>query len=114
MIFHVVTQADWTAEPELPYAPQDLESVGFVHCSADRPTAVAIAGRHYRDEPGPLLAVEIDERALTCEVSREGATSARYPHVYGPIERAAVRRVWEIRREADGTPVDLVPWFHGS
>lgn len=113
MIFHIVPLADWTAAPELPYAPSSLESEGFVHCSADRPTVLAIAEAHYRDVPGPLLAVELDERALTSEVRREGESGGRYPHVHGPLDRAAVVRLWEVARTAGG-PAELVPWEQGS
>ncbi|MFD8416741.1 DUF952 domain-containing protein [Streptomyces sp. NPDC059650] len=113
MIFHIVPLADWTAAPDLPYAPPSLDSEGFVHCSADRPTALAIADAHYRDVPGPLLAVELDERALTSEVSREGASGGRYPHVHGPLDRAAVIRLWEVVRPA-GSPAELAPWEPGA
>ncbi|MCB5167078.1 DUF952 domain-containing protein [Streptomyces bambusae] len=111
MIFHLVPLADWAAAaPDLPYAPPSLDAEGFVHCSADRPTVLEVADRHYRAVPGPLLAVELDERALTSEVRREGDGGARYPHVYGPLDRAAVARVWEVVRGADGSAADLAPW----
>ncbi|MCB5180524.1 DUF952 domain-containing protein [Streptomyces antimicrobicus] len=113
MIFHIVPLADWSARPELPYAPPSLDSEGFVHCSADRPTALEIADRYYRDVPGTLLAVELDERALTSEVSREGEAGARYPHVHGPLDRAAAARLWEVVREP-GRPAALVPWEPGA
>ncbi|MFD0271342.1 DUF952 domain-containing protein [Streptomyces sp. NPDC127106] len=113
MIFHIVPLADWTTAPDLPYAPPSLDSEGFVHCSADRPTALGIADAHYRDVPGPLLAVELDERALTAEVSREGESGARYPHVHGPLDRAAVIRLWEVVRRA-GAPAELAPWEPGA
>lgn len=112
MIFHLVPLADWTAAPELPYAPPSLDSEGFVHCSADRATALAIADAHYREVAGPLLAVELDEDALTAEVRREGESGGRYPHVYGPLNRDAVRRVWEVRRTS-GSPASLAPWQPG-
>lgn len=113
MIFHIVPLADWTAAPELPYAPSSLDSEGFVHCSADRPTVLEIADAHYREVPGPLLAVELDERALTSEVRREGESGGRYPHVHGPLDRAAVVRVWEVVRTPGG-PAELAPWGQGS
>ncbi|MFD7628306.1 DUF952 domain-containing protein [Streptomyces sp. NPDC059851] len=113
MIFHIVPLSDWTAAPDLPYAPPSLDSEGFVHCSADRPTALGIADAHYRDVPGPLLAVELDERALTSEVSREGESGGRYPHVHGPLDRAAVIRVWEVVRRA-GAAAELAPWEPGA
>ncbi|MCX5408205.1 DUF952 domain-containing protein [Streptomyces sp. NBC_00335] len=108
MIFHLVPLADWSADPERPYAPSSLESEGFVHCSADPQTALAIAASHYGGVPGTLLAVELDERALTSEVRREGEAGIRYPHVHGPLNREAVVRVWEVVR-APGAPAELVP-----
>ncbi|MFJ6796367.1 DUF952 domain-containing protein [Streptomyces sp. NPDC091268] len=108
MIFHLVPLAEWTAEPQRPYAPPSLAAEGFVHCCADRATALAIADSHYADVPGPLLAVELDERALDGEVRREGGSGDRYPHVYGPLNREAVVRVWEVVR-TPGLPAELVP-----
>ncbi|MER6201513.1 DUF952 domain-containing protein [Streptomyces sp. NPDC001586] len=112
MIFHIVPLADWAAAPALPYAPPSLDSEGFVHCSADRPTALAIADAHYREVPGTLLAVELDEDALTAEVRREGESGVRYPHVHGPLNREAVIHVWEVVR-TPGTPASLAPWEPG-
>ncbi|MEJ8644923.1 DUF952 domain-containing protein [Streptomyces sp. MS1.HAVA.3] len=113
MIFHIVPLADWTAAPELPYAPPSLTSEGFVHCSADRPTALGIADTHYRAVPGILLAVELDEGALTAEVRREGESGGLYPHVHGPLNRDAVIHVWEVVR-TPGSPASLVTWQPGS
>ncbi|MFG2982648.1 DUF952 domain-containing protein [Streptomyces sp. NPDC048258] len=112
MIFHLVPLADWTAAPELPYAPPSLDSEGFVHCSADRPTALAIADTHYRGVAGTLLAVELDEDALTAEVRREGESGGLYPHVHGPLNRDAVIRVWKVVR-TPGSPASLAPWQPG-
>ncbi|WP_405494477.1 DUF952 domain-containing protein [Streptomyces sp. NBC_00096] len=109
MIYHLVPLADWTAAPARPYAPPSLGSEGFVHCSADRETALAIAASHYSGVGGTLLAVELDESALTSEVRREGESGVRYPHVHGPLNREAVIRVWEVVR-APRAPAELVPW----
>ncbi|KJY18343.1 MULTISPECIES: DUF952 domain-containing protein [Streptomyces] len=112
MIFHIVPLADWTAAPELPFAPPSLDSEGFVHCSADRATALGIVDSHYRAQPGTLLAVELDEDALTAEVRREGDSGGRFPHVFGPLNRDAVIHVWEVVR-TPGTPASLTPWQPG-
>ncbi|WP_420081240.1 DUF952 domain-containing protein [Streptomyces sp. JL4002] len=112
MIFHIVTLADWAAQPGLPYAPSSLRSEGFVHCSADRATALEIVDSHYRAVRGTLLAVGLDEDALTAEVRREGDSGGRYPHVHGPLNRDAVVRVWEVVR-TPGAPASLAPWEPG-
>ncbi|MFF8270003.1 DUF952 domain-containing protein [Streptomyces sp. NPDC016562] len=113
MIFHIVPLADWTAAPDVPYAPPSLASEGFVHCSADRATALDIADAHYRAVPGTLLAVELDEDALTAEVRRAGDSGGRYPHVHGPLNRDAVVDVWEVVR-TPGRPAALAPWRPGG
>lgn len=109
MIFHLVPLADWTAAPAGPYAPPSLGREGFVHCSADRDTALAVAATHYGDVPGTLLALELDEAALTAEVRRAGGSGGRYPHVHGALNREAVVRVWEVVR-TPGSPASLTPW----
>ncbi|MEU3316169.1 DUF952 domain-containing protein [Streptomyces sp. NPDC048387] len=114
MIFHIVPLADWSAAPALPYAPASLASEGFVHCSADPATVLAIAGSHYREVPGPLLAVELDETALTAEVRRAGGPDDPYPHVHGALNRDAVVRVWEVVRTPGGGPAELTPWHPGG
>ncbi|MEV5973310.1 DUF952 domain-containing protein [Streptomyces sp. NPDC051921] len=110
MLLHVVPLAEWSADPELPYAPASLAAEGFVHCSPDGPAALAIADGHYRDVPGPLLVLVIDEARLSGEVRWEGSQDQLFPHVYGPIERVAVTAVLEVRRDADGRARELAPW----
>ncbi|MFJ8648178.1 DUF952 domain-containing protein [Streptomyces sp. NPDC093546] len=105
MLFHVVPLAQWSARPEDPYAPDSLAGEGFVHCSPDEAAALAVADAHYRDTPGPLLVLRIDEERLSSEVRWEGG----FPHVYGPVDRAAVTGVLEVRRDADGTATGLLP-----
>ncbi|MER6996760.1 DUF952 domain-containing protein [Streptomyces sp. NPDC000410] len=119
MILHVVPLDDWLAIPERPYAPQPFPKEGFVHCSPDEPTTLAVVNAYYRDTRGPLMALLIDEDKLQVPVRWEPAGSAPppgiapgtlFPHVYGPIDRAAVEGLLEIRRDADGRAVGFTPW----
>ncbi|MFD4373102.1 DUF952 domain-containing protein [Streptomyces sp. NPDC058486] len=109
MLLHVVPLAEWSADPGLPYAPPSLAAEGFVHCSPDERAALAIADAHYRKVPGPLLVLVIDESLLSGEVRWEGAEGRLFPHVYGPVERAAVTAVLEVLRDADGRARELAP-----
>ncbi|MFB7867486.1 DUF952 domain-containing protein [Streptomyces sp. NPDC056069] len=109
MLLHVVPLDEWSADPELPYAPPSLAAEGFVHCSPDEPAALAIADARYRDVPGTLLVLVIDETRLSGEVRWEGSEDVLYPHVYGPVERAAVTAVLEVRRDGDGRARELAP-----
>ncbi|GGW35974.1 DUF952 domain-containing protein [Streptomyces xantholiticus] len=107
MIFHAVPAAEWTADTERPYTPASLAAEGFVHCSADEPTAFAVADARFRDVPD-LQVLVIDEARLGAEVRREGP-GGRFPHVYGPVERSAVAAVRAVHRDADGHPRRLTP-----
>ncbi|OAR25098.1 hypothetical protein A8W25_05385 [Streptomyces sp. ERV7] len=98
MIFHVVPGPQWSAAGPGPYAPASLASEGFVHCSADRTSALAVANALYADAPAPLLLLRVDEAKLGAEVRWEGKGQA-FPHVHGPIARDAVVEVAELRRE---------------
>ncbi|MEV6650726.1 DUF952 domain-containing protein [Streptomyces sp. NPDC051219] len=114
MIFHVVSLDEWTASPGLPYTPGSLAAEGFVHCSPDEDSALAIADEYYRETPGPLLVLLIDEALLDAEVRREGNGEKFFPHVYGPIDRAAVTGMLEVRRDEAGRALGLEPWPAGS
>ncbi|MFE6061767.1 DUF952 domain-containing protein [Streptomyces sp. NPDC056431] len=109
MLLHVVPLADWSAAPDAPYAPASLAAEGFVHCSPDEVAALVIADARYRDVPGPLLVLVIDEERLAGEVRWEGSGGTLFPHVYGPIERDAVTSVLEVRRDTDGRARELTP-----
>ncbi len=107
MILHVVPLDEWSADPHLPYRPPSLATEGFAHCSADEASALAVADARYRQVPGPLLVLCVEESALAAEVRWEGAGSVLFPHVYGPVERAAVTAVLEVRRDAEGRAIGL-------
>jgi uncharacterized protein (DUF952 family) len=107
MIFHVVPAGEWAAAGR-EYAPASLAAEGFVHCSADEPSALAVVDARFREAPDVLVLV-IDEARLGAEVRLEGPGGA-FPHVYGPVERTAVDAVLAVHRDADGRPRQLTPW----
>lgn len=114
MIFHVVPLDEWLAGSDHPYAPASLAEVGFVHCSPDEESALAVANDRYRGTPGPLIVLLIDEEALDAAVRWEPADPAPppgvaqdtlFPHVYGRINRTAVAGILEVERDTDGHAV---------
>ncbi|MFE9448391.1 DUF952 domain-containing protein [Streptomyces sp. NPDC006739] len=116
MIYHVVTADEWNARPDRPYAPASLQDDGFVHCSPDEGTTLAVVNAFYRDAPRPLLALLLDESRLTAKCVFEEAAPAPppgvpegtlFPHVFGPLDRAAVTRVLEVRWDAGGRATGL-------
>jgi uncharacterized protein (DUF952 family) len=117
MIYHSTPLTDWNAAPDGPYAPASLAEEGFVHCSLDESTTLAVVNAFYRDAPRPLLVLALDEARLTARVEWEAADPAPppgvaedtlFPHVYGPLDRDAVDHVLEVRWDEQGRAVGLV------
>jgi glutathione S-transferase len=109
-IFHITTTADWSAAQatrsyRLSTRSRSLDDVGFIHCSnAHQVTGVANA--IYRGVHGLVLLVIAPERvtAPIREESPDGSEgSARFPHIYGPLNVDAVVEVGEFEPSSDGT-----------
>ncbi|MFI1163144.1 DUF952 domain-containing protein [Streptomyces sp. NPDC020801] len=116
MIYHVVPLAEWTAAPDRPYAPASLADEGFVHCSPDEPTTLAVVNAFYSTAPRPLLALLLDEARLTARVEWEAAAPApppgvpggtAFPHVFGPLNRDAVARTLQVHFDDEGRATGL-------
>ncbi|MBJ7600877.1 MAG: DUF952 domain-containing protein [Candidatus Nephthysia bennettiae] len=114
-IYHLTTPGEWaaaTAEGAYRFSTRDrtLEEVGFVHCG-HREQVLEVAERLYADSAELVLLV-IDPGRLGSRVREEnleGGTEL-YPHVYGPLDLAAVTEAIPIRRESSGPfrlPADL-------
>ncbi|RCW43939.1 hypothetical protein DFQ14_10584 [Halopolyspora algeriensis] len=110
-LFHLLPLRSYRASPDSPITSPTLEHEGFVHCSPDLETTLAVANGLYRSHEEPMVALELDEQALTAPVHREAAVPAPpegvaadtlFPHVYGPLDRAAVLDVHYARRDVHG------------
>lgn len=106
-IFHIATVADWTAaQASGAYTTstigRTLVEEGFIHASrADQWQGVR--ARYYADATEPLVLLVIDTERLTSPVVEEavGDGAETFPHVYGPIDPAAVVQTIPL----DGRPV---------
>lgn len=116
MIHHVVPPDAWNARPDRPYAPDSLPEDGFVHCSPDEATTLAVINAFYRDTPKPLHVLLIDEERLAARVEFEAADPAPpsgvgddvlFPHVFGPIDRNAVVRIQGVEWDEEGRATRL-------
>jgi uncharacterized protein (DUF952 family) len=100
--YHLVPVEIWTsADPGGPYTAASFDVEGFVHCTDGMTEMVATANRHYRDDPRPFLVLTVDLDASGSPWRIEDERGI-YPHVFGPIERAAILRVVEAPGAADG------------
>jgi uncharacterized protein (DUF952 family) len=103
LLYHLVSRRDFeAARASGSYRPPAFAREGFVHCSYVRQLA-AVANRIFagRDD---LVVLEIDPAQLDCRLVDENLEggSELYPHVYGEIPLAAIRRVLEFPCAANG------------
>lgn len=99
--FHLVPRAEWeAADPDQPYVPRAFVQDGYVHCTDGTVEVAATANRYYR-QADDLLVLSIDRARLGAPVRYEDEQRI-YPHVYGPIERAAIMDVRPMRRDPAG------------
>ena len=108
MIYHIALASDWDAavaagEYRISTIGRTLEDEGFLHASyADQVRGVADA--FYADVREPLLLLTIDERRLTVplRVDAVPGTAEGFPHLYGPLDVAAVVLATPLLRDDRG------------
>ena len=104
VVYHMLPKTAWEAVPsDEAYQAATLASEGFVHCTAEPPILEAVANRFYRSEGGDWLILAVDLSRVTAPVRWEAADGHLFPHIYGPIECAAVTQVLPFPRHADGS-----------
>jgi uncharacterized protein (DUF952 family) len=95
-------RAWWAAaDPAASLRAPSLESEGFIHCTDGAAEMVATANRHYATVPGSfvVLTVDLDRVTSPWRVEDPGRI---YPHIFGPIDRAAIVAVVDALRDDDG------------
>jgi uncharacterized protein (DUF952 family) len=111
MLFHLTPLDAWLEHPDRPYVTASLALEGFIHCSGDEEQALSVANARFADARGPLMVLLIDENALDAPVRwDEGDDGVAYPHIYGPVNRAAVAGMLEVERDASGRWASLALW----
>jgi len=114
VIYHLAVESELRARlPALFYRPANLEADGFVHCALEA-SVVAVANDYYAELSEPLLLLEIDPTRLVAETRYEAAapiagggtahleSALHFPHVYGPIDSAAILRIGTLEKGPDG------------
>jgi uncharacterized protein (DUF952 family) len=107
-IFHVATATDWEAAVRdgayrTSTRGRTLAEEGFIHASR-REQVQPVLDRWYADVDEPLVLLVIDPGLLRAEVRVEPVGDDTYPHVYGPIDPAAVVEVQPVRRRSPSRP----------
>lgn len=103
-IFHIATVADWeAAQASGSYTTstlgRTLEDEGFLHASREDQWE-GVRDRFYADVTEPLVLLVIETELLDVPVVEEvpapGMTET-FPHIYGPLDPAAVRQTRPVR-----------------
>jgi uncharacterized protein (DUF952 family) len=94
VLFHVATAADWAAaQASGRYTTSTLgvtlEQEGFIHASRGDQWE-DVRRRYYADVADPLVLLVIDVARLTSPWREDPVGDDTFPHVYGPIDPAAV------------------------
>ncbi len=99
MIFHICPVTDWIdAMKAGVYAPQGLDTEGFIHCSTiDQ--LVQSANLHFCNH-NELVVLCIKKDKLDPPVKYEFSTTRKesFPHIYGPINLSAVVNVIDMEK----------------
>ncbi len=104
VIYHMTPEAMWDAQRDKPhFAPPSLAEEGFIHCTAEPEKLLQVANRFYRDISGPFIIVCIALQRLDAELRWEMADDHNFPHIYGPLNRMAVKCILPFPRQADNS-----------
>ena len=101
-ICHITTQPAWqNAQQQGEYQPPSLTAEGFIHCS-DPEQVVATAERFFQGQTG-LLLLWIRRDRLSAPLQLDPVPShGTFPHLYGPLNLAAVQLVSPLVADAQG------------
>ena len=112
LIYHLLTSDEWRrASEHRIIRPASLDLEGFTHCS-DRHQVIRVANRFYIHEP-ELVVAHVDTTQLVSPVQWEApahpdgsaalAHDEFYPHIYGPIDLAAISETTPVHKGSDAT-----------
>jgi uncharacterized protein (DUF952 family) len=101
---HLTPRETWLAwregPPDAPFVAESLAAEGFIHLTHEPAVLAWVADHFYRDDPRAYVVLGIDLDALTSAWRYDG--DERFPHVYGPLDRAAITGVRTYERDPDG------------
>ena len=107
-LYHIATVPDWDqarrdGEYRTSTRGRTLSQEGFIHAStADQ--VLPVAALVYRDEPEDLVLLMLDPGRIGAEIRYEPVPgwADPFPHIYGPLDVAAVVQAVPLERGAAG------------
>jgi uncharacterized protein (DUF952 family) len=89
IVYHIVLPDDWRGFTGDLYRAASLDTEGFIHCSFAEQLD-SVIGRYYADASS-IIVLAVDTDKLMSRLVNEPSTNREiYPHIYGPINRAAI------------------------
>jgi uncharacterized protein (DUF952 family) len=119
-IYHLTPGSDYHGQSDdTTYQPASLAEEGFIHCTAGAAILLEVANAFFAGLTGELLALEIDPSRLAAPLKFEppmppaGSFDSSmvtfnpdpetlFPHIYGPLNRQAIKRIFALRRDPAG------------
>ena len=119
-IYHLTPAGEYHGQPdEAAYQPASFAEEGFVHCTAGATMLLEVANAFFAGLIGELLVLEIDPSRLAAPLKFEppippaGSSDSRetafnpdpdtlFPHIYGPLNRQAIKRIFALQRDPAG------------
>jgi len=102
-ILHIATQSAWRdAQQAGSYTGDTLTTDGFIHCALPK-QVIAVANTLFHGRKD-LLLLHIDANRVQADIRYEDLydSGEDYPHIYGPLNLAAVIEVVAFVPGADG------------
>ena len=111
-IYHLAPAARWRDWPAgAGYLPAEYDADGFIHCTRGEELMLQVANSFYRAQPGDFVLLVIEADLLAAPVRWERSAdhlAAEFPHIYGPINRAAVVAERLMLRDTSGDFIGIV------
>jgi len=113
-IYHLVTESELRTQAKGDtYLPTRFEQDGFIHCTGNPDTVLAVANDCFPGVAEPVLVLVIETAKVTAEVRFEPpapvegigsshlAHDVLFPHIYGPLNPDAMTKIGTLQK-SDG------------
>jgi release factor glutamine methyltransferase len=101
LIIHLCQRQEWMeAQQQGLYITQSLIQIGFIHCS--QPEEILQITNQFYQGRSDLVLLWIDPEKITSEIRWEISNGTFFPHIYGPIDLAAVVSATDLESDIDG------------
>jgi uncharacterized protein (DUF952 family) len=108
-LYHIATVPDWDqarqdGEYRTSTRGRSLSEEGFIHASTAA-QVLPVANAVYQDEQQDLVLLVLDSSRIAAEIRREPVPgwADPFPHIYGPLDVAAVVQAVPLERDAAGS-----------